>query len=44
MASTTEVERSGLVLEAAVGDVAGEEYEEEAPEFAVIARRPADAP
>ena len=35
-----EVEASGLVFEQAVGDVAGEEFEETAPEFAVIARRP----
>jgi hypothetical protein len=37
---TAEVERSGLVLERPVGDVAGEAFEETAPEFAVIARRP----
>jgi SAM-dependent methyltransferase len=39
---SAEVERSGLVLERAVGDVAGEEFEETAPEFAVIARRPTE--
>jgi SAM-dependent methyltransferase len=34
-----EVESAGLVLESAVGDVAGAEYEPTAPEFAVIVRR-----
>lgn len=38
----TEIEASGLVLETAVGDVAGEPFEATAAEFAVIARRPLD--
>lgn len=37
-----EIETAGLLLESAVGDVAGAEFEPTAPEFAVIVRRPGD--
>lgn len=36
-----EIEAAGLAVEAFVGDVAGEPFDEAGPEFAVIARRPA---
>jgi SAM-dependent methyltransferase len=37
---TAEIEAAGLVVGEFVGDVAGEEFDESAPEFAVIARKP----
>ena len=38
---TAEVESAGLVVEEAFGDVAGEEFDDSLPEFAVVVRRPA---
>jgi SAM-dependent methyltransferase len=39
-ALTAEIEAAGLVVDDFVGDVAGEAFDESAPEFAVIARKP----
>jgi len=38
---TAEVESAGLVVDEAYGDVAGEEFDDSLPEFAVVVRRPA---
>lgn len=41
-ALTAEVEAAGLVVDELFGDVAGEPFEPSLPEFAVVARRPAE--